>query len=1272
MAFFNAKEGKFSELTTAVRYDSSVEIIQALITASPESLLRGDKDGYLPIHHAARLKSSVEIMQALITASPESLLRGDKDGCLPIHHAVSSNGSVEKIQALIAASPDSLLRGDKKDGWLPIHYGIRYDSSVGVLQALITASPGSLLRGDKCGYLPIHRAAINNSSVQVMQALITASPESLLRRDKDGCLPIHHAASRNSSVEVMQALIAASPESLLWGDKNGNLPIKFACSNNHFILLISSVKSFLSSEVSLDKIRQVVLPNSLAQALSVAGPSSSSSLTVHVCGQKLAGKSTLTSWLVSQLEQQPSVFGPLARLTVSAKSKDIIPFSDRTPGMVSHRVQGKTGEQFTVHDYGGHEEYWMTYRQFLNAPSSVYIVVLPRVEKRSDTEHCPFKVSALAAQYEAWLNLISSSLQLKDDMIKKTGDAPLPVVITLLNRFSGTVPKAERESTASVREALTACQGQEPFKSRFRFYQPILDGNVLNEHDSMVVREAIASAGRPILQTPGQSRESVKFIADLQASFEAEPAADFLVESAYRADVQRRLRASGYQDEEELPLLQLLEDCWMDHCVRTRRVALVQRRAGREAVVATSVSALSNKLFGKVLEGMRQRRCVVIERQDVAEIVKAGIQVGLEVDAADLLVELHLFLRITAYDASTGQAELQAAGQAAESSPRDKFLVIGLIERRAAKEDIVLPDFRAKTSRRLHRFYTLDRRQLASWGSGFFMSLFLRILSLAADCVSPRIFKDGLSAMVEDGRRRTRYLVRPSSRKDVGDGFELVVDVSAEDASALSFAEVAREDDEVLRGVRAVSAEVRRLMGEAVLEYCTYPDPDDSLEDMLSGDAEAKLAQAEAAGLRTRFQLRKYLYGHYPIESVVLGQEGTPQRVVEGALTAAQFAAGIQLLQSQVEKSLEITSALYQQFAEASQATLQQLDRLERDTVGDRAGQPSSTEADDIGAGEQQGGDADLEGLLQEMREGCKDLRAVARSVKDMEQTLDNIFRAQLSLSRGMCDFPLLVVLEEAPWRLTQALSSVLTKPYRASCICPVCRQRVAPSAEYELRVSRGKWAKYLLRALQVSVVLGGMALRVAGVPGAAVDVVYECTKSALSAVSQDLGAELAQFSGDIKQAVASCVGGAASAAARNQSSSMLPPQQLQLLQQLPSACSSGSVGQVVVVSIEYIHAMKALFARSLKDPAAERSGLVRVTSDQGDVAFVCGESAWNCRQEFKEKGRRCLSVVVTFGGRQLSTASANMSTPAQDAAGSTSLTASSADEARALRTLPL
>ena len=95
------------------------------------------------------------------------------------------------------------------------------------------------------------------------------------------------------------------------------------------------------------------------------------------------------------------------------------------------------------------------------------------------------------------------------------------------------------------------------------------------------------------------------------------------------------------------------------------------------------------------------------------------------------------------------------------------------------------------------------------------------------------------------------------------------------------------------------------------------------------------------------------------------------------------------------------------------------------------------------------------------------------------------------------------------------------------------------------------------------------------------------------------------------------------------------PGPQLQLLQLPlpPGGSGCGSVGQEVVVSIEYIHAMKALFARSLQDPAAERSGLVRVTSDQGDVAFVCGDKARNCRQEFKEKGRRCLSVVVTFGG---------------------------------------
>eukprot|EP01031_Cornospumella_fuschlensis_P027557 gene27557-33283_t len=136
----------------------------------------------------------------------------------------------------------------------------------------------------------------------------------------------------------------------------------------------------------------------------------------------------------------------------------------------------------------------------------------------------------------------------------------------------------------------------------------------------------------------------------------------------------------------------------------------------------------------------------------------------------------------------------------------------------------------------------------------------------------------------------------------------------------------------------------------------------------------------------------------------------------------------------------------------------------------------------------------------------------------------------------------------------------------RADIFYRLCGQIVASSSAYQLRVSRGKWAKYLLRALLASVVLGGMALRVVGVPGGAADVVYECTKSALSAVSQELGAGLAHG---------------------------LLPQQMQLWQQPPGSSGSGSVGQEVVVSLVSSGLVKLILVTIQQQPVYNSSGSV-------------------------------------------------------------------------------
>eukprot|EP01031_Cornospumella_fuschlensis_P025332 gene25332-30588_t len=1281
----------------SLQIKSTVEVVKVLIEAdvSKESVLQKNKDGYLPLHYAAMDYSNVEVVRALIEAdvSKESLMQKNKNGSLPLHCAARYNSNVEVVRALTEAdiSKESLMQKDK-DGCLPLHCAARYNSNVEVVRALMEAdiSKESLMQKDEVGYLPLHCAARYSSNVKVVKALTDAdvSKESLMQKDNDGYLPLHCAARHNSNVEVVKTLIVAdaSKESLMQKNFAGKLPVGLVPSSSlgklrAFIVaspesclvammdgrslednrgqrplenflqketvvsaiegsrstaLLPFFKAVIVSGSSLDLLQGIKLPSSLRRATS--SRPSSSSVVIHVCGPKLAGKTTLTGMLIKQLKVQPAVFGPVFRFLVAPTTAKTTAYNNRTSGMVSHLIEGQLTAggsivHFAVHDYGGHEQFWVTYPQFLKVPNSLYIIVIPLAKKTSDTEHVPYPVEDLVKEYKSWLSFIGKHVFC--DIGESRKDKSLPAVLTILNQFSA-VPKPLRTKSTLVEAALTACQTQ--YKTSFNFYKFLLIDSV-NSHDCMWVREIIADALRPIVRQQGLP--SISLYADLLSSFGAAPITlDFMTESEYRANVKGKLRECGYDDDDGLPILDTLADCWVPYGVRSRRIAVLKREGGQEPVIATSVTSLSNKLFGGVLNDMRLSATAVIERWKVAEIIKESkIKMAVSaLDAAELLVQLDLFLRVESYNIATGQVQFPTSPS---SSLNDKFLVISLIEQGVKEGEISLPNFQEESSRRVHRFFTLNHRVLSDWGPDFFMRLFQFILSLVPGCVCPLVRKDGLFVLVEDGIRRMRYLIYPS-RRDQLVGFELVIDVSTNDASQLRFEDVSKEEDEVLKSLRAVSAECQRLLRGGALEYCVYPDPYEPVSIKPSGDVEKELEQAETIDDPKCYLLRKFKYGHYPIKTLQQRQMEALDSALRGLLSWEQFSEGIVLLQRHMKRStINAISQCYTRLTEAIQSTIVKMTQELAKKIQDATQAAHGDSADAVAPDAESQHEflaMGLEELMQEVRSGRAELSSLKTTVEGMHLTLNNMYRAQLRMNRGMCEFPLLVVLEEVQKQFQNILPSMMTT-YSMRCICPVCGVKVEPPKpeRYELKVPKGKWAIYLLQAFQVSIVLGGIALRVAGVPGAVADELYACTKHVLSEASQLMKVDLAKLvsenmkssvadsmdnaiSGVVQVAASSPFDGAAAAAGRVHAQ----------LQHSTGACPPSS-GREVVVSIEYIRAMKALFEQ-LKDPEATRSGLMRVVSDQSDVAFVCEP----CRGRFVKEGRGCLSVIVLLEGSKL------------------------------------
>jgi hypothetical protein len=53
---------------------------------------------------------------------------------------------------------------------------------------------------------------------------------------------------------------------------------------------------------------------------------------VHLCGEKLAGKTTLSSWLQNKLRTRTTWFDPASTLVSRPALAEVVDYDDRTPG----------------------------------------------------------------------------------------------------------------------------------------------------------------------------------------------------------------------------------------------------------------------------------------------------------------------------------------------------------------------------------------------------------------------------------------------------------------------------------------------------------------------------------------------------------------------------------------------------------------------------------------------------------------------------------------------------------------------------------------------------------------------------------------------------------------------------------------------------------------------------------------------------------------------------------------------------------------------------
>uniref|UniRef100_A0A7S3Q0S7 Uncharacterized protein n=2 Tax=Chaetoceros debilis TaxID=122233 RepID=A0A7S3Q0S7_9STRA len=161
----------------------------------------------LPIHQACENKAPSEVIKALISAYPQSLMMKDSGGDLPLHLACRERASKAVIAALLSNEPEA-SRVKDDEGRLPLHLACRQGVAVQIVDSLIVCYYRASRTIDSYNLLPIHWACAQNASVQIVHSLLRANPDSTDQKDKWGRTPtsLAHASTNPEKDAIVEAL----------------------------------------------------------------------------------------------------------------------------------------------------------------------------------------------------------------------------------------------------------------------------------------------------------------------------------------------------------------------------------------------------------------------------------------------------------------------------------------------------------------------------------------------------------------------------------------------------------------------------------------------------------------------------------------------------------------------------------------------------------------------------------------------------------------------------------------------------------------------------------------------------------------------------------------------------------------------------------------------------------------------------------------------------------------------------------------------------------
>jgi ankyrin repeat protein len=159
-------------LLSNVRPSRSIcpSLVQEIVNVAPQCLGMADRDGYLPLHHAAQSGADRAILEGLLRTDPRAAtaLTRKRDSALSL--ACSANVSDESVRVLLDANLGATSVANDY-GFLPLHCVCRANAPLlSIVHQLVEANPLSIHCLTNAGELPVHLA---NGAGRAVLALLT-------------------------------------------------------------------------------------------------------------------------------------------------------------------------------------------------------------------------------------------------------------------------------------------------------------------------------------------------------------------------------------------------------------------------------------------------------------------------------------------------------------------------------------------------------------------------------------------------------------------------------------------------------------------------------------------------------------------------------------------------------------------------------------------------------------------------------------------------------------------------------------------------------------------------------------------------------------------------------------------------------------------------------------------------------------------------------------------------------------------------------------------